>query len=73
MASQQATGLHRGDRVELTAVPQDPDYQNAGLSAGDRGAVELVDSLRTVHVRWDTGRHLGITDRHHGLLRRISG
>jgi hypothetical protein len=71
MAAPQASGPRRGDRVELTAVPEDPDYDNAGLSAGDRGAVELVDSLRTVHIRWDSGRHLGITDRHRDLIRPI--
>jgi hypothetical protein len=73
MAAPQASGLRKGDRVELLAVPEDSDYENAGLNVGDRGAVELVDSLRTVHIRWDTGRHLGIIERHRELLRLIGG
>lgn len=72
MASQQAAGLSKGDRVELLAVPADDDYANSGLSSGMRGEVELIDSLSTVHVRWDGGgKYLGIVDRHRSLLRRI--
>lgn len=71
MAAQHQPGLRKGDRVKLLAVPGDPDYANAGLTAGECGAVELVDSLRTVHIRWDTGKFLGITERHRGLIRLI--
>lgn len=41
-----------GDRIELTDVP--PDYARFALTAGARGTVECVDSLGTIHVRWDT-------------------
>lgn len=73
MAAQEVSGLRKGDRVELIAVPKDADYVNSGLCDGMCGKVELVDSLRTIHIRWDSGRHLGITDRHRGLLRQIGG
>lgn len=72
-STRQAPGLRKGDRVELIAVPRDPDYANAGLSDGERGAVELVDSQQTVHVKWDSGKHLGIIGRHRALIRRIGG
>lgn len=63
-------GLGRGDRVELIGVPEDSDYyQLFGLRAGQRGAVDLTDSLGTVHVRWDSGRRVGIARRDRGLLR----
>lgn len=41
-----------GDRIELIDVP--PDYARFALTAGARGTVECVDSLGTVHIRWDT-------------------
>lgn len=71
MAAPQAPALRKGDRVQLVTVPADPDYFNAGLADGMCGKVELVDSQSTVHIAWDGGKHLGITARYAGLLRRI--
>lgn len=30
------------------------------LTAGDEGTVTFVDDTGTVHVKWDTGSHLGL-------------
>lgn len=48
--------MKRGDRVELIRMGADPHP----LEPGSRGTVTLVDSLGTVHVRWDNGRTLGL-------------
>lgn len=69
MAARQATGLQRGDRVELAEVPD--DYRQFDLKAGQCGTVDLVDSLGTVHIRWDGGPRCGILAQHHGLVRRL--
>jgi hypothetical protein len=60
--------LARGDRVKLTADP--PDYGRFALAAGDRGVVEFIDSLGTIHVRWQSGARVGIIAEVSGLLRR---
>jgi len=67
---QPAGPLARGDRVELTAVPD--GYARFALRAGDLGTVELVDSLGTIHVRWDGGMRVGITAELAPLVRRTS-
>ena len=69
MAARQATGLRRGDRVRLTEVPG-TGYEEYGLSAGQLGTVDLVDSLGTIHVNWDGGLRVGITAQYHDLVRR---
>jgi Domain of unknown function (DUF4314) len=46
----------KGDRVEL--VHSNDPYTR--LKPGERGTVSLVDSLGTVHVRWDSGSNLGL-------------
>ena len=55
------TGLaepaRRGDRVELVRVD---GYEWFRTPAGATGVVELVDSLATVHVRWDNGTRFGV-------------
>jgi hypothetical protein len=61
----------RGDRVELTAVTD--DYLRFAFKIGDRGTVEMTDSLATVHVRWDSGARIGITAESAGLIRKIGG
>ncbi len=61
----------RGDRVELTAVTD--DYQRFALKIGDTGTVELIDSLATVHIRWDSGARIGIVTESVGLIRKIGG
>jgi hypothetical protein len=48
--------MKRGDRIELVHTG-DP-YTN--LKPGDRGTVAMVDSMGTVHVRWDNGSNLGL-------------
>ena len=45
-----------GRRVELMRC-NDPHTR---LRPGDRGTVQLVDSLGTVHVKWDNGERLGL-------------
>lgn len=49
-----------GDRVELVAC--DDPYTR--LRPGERGTVTLIDSLGTVHVRWDSGAQLGLVPDH---------
>ncbi len=67
--AQNAADLRPGDRVELIAVPDGSDYERYGIKAGSRGAVDFVDSLRTVHIEWDTGRRLGVLAEHRELIR----
>ena len=45
-----------GDRVRLLAT-RDPHVE---LERGALGTVAFVDSMGTVHVRWDTGVTLGL-------------
>ena len=45
-----------GIRIELIATT-DP-YTN--LQPGDRGTVDFVDDMGTIHVNWDNGSHLGL-------------
>jgi hypothetical protein len=45
-----------GKRVELVYT-SDP-YTD--LRPGDKGTVSLVDSMGTVHVKWDSGSSLGL-------------
>jgi len=61
--------MNRSDRVELIAVTA--DSARFGLTAGDTGTVEFTDSLGTVHVRWDSGRRVGITASERDLIRSI--
>jgi len=61
--------MNRGDRVELITVTT--ASARFGLSVGDRGTVEFTDSLGTVHVRWDSGRRVGITASERDLIRNI--
>ena len=57
-----------GDRVELTAVSD--DYQQFALMTGDQGSVEFTDSLGTIHIRWDSGRRIGIISEAASLIRK---
>jgi Domain of unknown function (DUF4314) len=59
--------LNRGDRVELVEVTD--DYRRFGLAADDRGTVQFTDSLGTVHIRWDSGRRVGVIAEELGLIR----
>jgi hypothetical protein len=45
-----------GTRIELIAM-EDP---HAPIAPGTQGVVELVDSIGTLHMKWDNGRTLGI-------------
>ena len=45
-----------GTRIELISM-NDP-YPK--LIPGDRGTVEFVDDIGTIHVRWDCGSGLGV-------------
>lgn len=44
-----------GSRVECVHIndPFSPVY------AGERGTVDCVDGIGTIHIRWDNGRHFG--------------
>ena len=61
--------MNRGDRVELTAASNDD--VTFGLTAGDRGTVDFTDSLGTIHVRWDSGKRLGIIAAERDLIRAV--
>ena len=45
-----------GTRIELISM-NDPYTK---LIPGDRGTVEFVDDIGTIHVRWDCGSGLGV-------------
>ena len=45
-----------GKRIELISI-SDP-YTN--LRPGDRGTVDFVDDMGTIHVAWDNGSTLGL-------------
>ncbi len=62
--------MNRGDRVELVSVTADD--ARFGLAAGDCGTVEFTDSLGTVHVRWDSGRRVGVIAAERELIRCIT-
>ena len=51
-----AAYVKRGDRVRLMHV-NDPYTK---LERGELGTVMRVDSLGTVHVKWDSGSTLGL-------------
>ena len=56
-----------GDRVELITATE--DYEPFRLTAGERGTVEFTDSLGTIHIRWDTGKRVGVISEDRDLLR----
>jgi hypothetical protein len=61
-------GLRGGDRVVLTDVPEGyPDAFN--IVPGMAGTVDIIDSLQTVHVRWDAGQRFGVIVSARHLLR----
>jgi hypothetical protein len=49
-----ATDTDRRVRLEYTSDPY------TDLRPGAEGTVALVDSMGTVHVRWDSGSSLGL-------------
>ena len=46
----------RGKRIELIST-SDPHTE---LKPGDRGNVDFVDDMGTIHVTWDNGSTLGM-------------
>lgn len=50
------TTISSGTRIRFVSS-SDP---YTALSHGDEGTVEDVDSLGTIHVRWDNGSTLGM-------------
>lgn len=46
----------KGTRVTL--VKMDDPYTT--LKAGDKGTVDYIDDIGTIHVNWDKGSSLGI-------------
>lgn len=46
----------RGTRVELVRM-NDP---YTSLKAGDKGTVDHVDDIGTIHCTWDSGSSLGV-------------
>ena len=47
--------VKKGDRVELIRMDD-----NQAPPVGTRGTVYLIDSIGTIHVRWDNGSGLGL-------------
>ena len=60
--------LRAGDRVTLTEIPD--GYDAFAIAAPMSGTVDLIDSLDTVHVRWDGGARFGVISSATHLLRR---
>jgi Domain of unknown function (DUF4314) len=57
-----------GDRVILTDAPD--GYPAAfNVTPGMAGVVDIVDSQRTVHVRWDAGQRFGVVASARHLLK----
>jgi len=52
----------KGDRVALIHLEDEIVYRHSvtRLERGTEGKVIHVDSLGTVHVKWDTGQTLGV-------------
>ena len=48
--------IQKGDRVRLVRT-SDPYTE---LVTGDVGTVDLIDAFGTVHIKWDSGSHLGL-------------
>ena len=46
----------KGKRIELISTT-DPYTE---LKPGDRGTVDFVDDMGTIHVNWDNGSQLGL-------------
>ena len=46
----------KGKRIELVST-SDPYTK---LKPGDRGTVQFIDDIGTVHVAWDNGSTLGL-------------
>ena len=45
-----------GTRLDLISMGKDPDP----VPPGSRGTVDHVDDMGTIHMRWDSGRSLGL-------------
>ena len=45
-----------GDRIEL--IHTDDTYTK--LQPGDKGTVDFIDAMGTIHVKWDNGCTLGL-------------
>jgi len=45
-----------GDRVKLVFC-SDPYTK---IPSGTLGTIQIIDSLGTIHVKWDNGAHLGL-------------
>lgn len=46
----------KGTRIEL--IKMDDPYST--LKAGDKGTVDFIDDIGTIHVSWDKGSSLGL-------------
>lgn len=57
MAHPNKTLYPKGTRVELVHMA---DIWNRTLKPGDKGTVQVVDDLGTLHVQWDNGSTLGL-------------
>lgn len=53
-----AESVKKGDRVVLMHMREDP----RPIERGTKGTVLHVDSLGTIHVKWDNGRTLGLIE-----------
>lgn len=68
MTDGQPEELRAGDRVTLVEVP--PGYDAFNIVAPMSGVIDLIDSLDTVHCRWDSGARFGVISSARHLLRR---
>lgn len=57
-----------GDRVILTDAP-DGYPKQFNIVPGMTGTIDIIDSQRTVHVRWDAGQRFGVIASARHLLR----
>lgn len=47
-----------GRRVEMTGPMVDPNP----IPVGEKGTITSVDDAGTLHVKWDSGRNLGLLE-----------
>lgn len=49
-------GYHPGDRIQM----MDCKDRYAPILPGERGTIDHIDDMGTLHMRWDSGRTLGV-------------
>lgn len=49
-------GYHPGDRIQMVSCGD----RYAPILPGERGTIDRIDDMGTLHMRWDSGRTLGV-------------